>query len=181
MIVLGIELDPANETEEIDMWVFTSGGFVSAVQHRDNPDLVMVRARDRQSLETMLEGIELTGVADDEKFVRPDIVSVPGDYRWRVTVSKSTFVLFLQFEVLNYLNYDNFKNALTETRGKKWHNAAMGVWTDMLAIDDGPKAEVAERNWAFGVHGFNGPSEAEPWVEMSDEEYDAMMSEAPNA
>ena len=32
------------------MWIFTETGFVSAVQHRENPDYLMVRARDRQSL-----------------------------------------------------------------------------------------------------------------------------------
>jgi hypothetical protein len=158
------------------MWIFTTGGFVSAVQHRDNPELVMVRARDKESLETMLEGIELSGVANDEKFERPEIVSVPGDYRWRVTVSKATFAVFVQFEILNYLNYDNYKTALTKVRGEKWHRATMGVWTSMLAVDDGPEDEVSERNWAFGVHGFNGPVE-----ELTDEEWEAIMSEAPGA
>jgi hypothetical protein len=156
-----------------NMWVFTSGGFVSAVQLRSNEDLVMVRARDRQSLETMLEGIELSGVANDEVFERPEIVSVPGDYRWRVTISKATFVLFLQFEVLNYLNYDNFKTALTASRGKVYHDAAMGVWVKMLAVDDGPKEEVSERNAAWGLQ--------EDWALGSeDEDYEALMQELPH-
>lgn len=163
------------------MWIFTTGSFVSAVQHRDNPDLVMVRARDKESLETMLEGIELAGVADAEKFERPEIISVPGDYRWRVTISKATFAIYLQFEVLNYLNYENYKDALTKVRGEKWHRAAMGVWTSMLAVDDGPKAEVSERNWAYGVHGFDGGPAPEPWAEMTDDEYAEMMAEAPGA
>lgn len=157
------------------MWVFTSGGFVSAVQHRDNEDLVMVRARDRQSLETMLEGVELTGAADGEVFDRPEIVSVPGDYRWRVTVSKATFVLFLQFEVLNYLNYDNFKDALSASRGKIYHDAAMGVWVKMLAVDDGPKEETGARDRAWGLQ--------EDWTLGSEDDegfYEELMKEAPN-
>lgn len=155
------------------MWVFTTGGFVSAVQLRSNPDLVMVRARDRQSLETMLEGVELAGAANDEVFERPEIVSVPGDYRWRVTVSKATFVLFLQFEVLNYLNYDNFKNALTESRGKVYHDAAMGVWVKMLAVDDGPIEETGPRDHAWGLQ--------EDWtLDGEEEDYEAIMQELPN-
>lgn len=130
------------------MWVFTSGGFVSAVQHRDNEDLVMVRSRDRKSLETMLEGIELAGQAEGEAVELPEIVSVPGDYRYRVTVSKTTFVLFLGFEVLNYLTYDNFKNALTAARGKEWHDAAMGVWVKMLAVDDVKEERGSWDSWA---------------------------------
>jgi hypothetical protein len=157
------------------MWVFTSGGFVSAVQHRDNEDLVMVRARDRQSLETMLEGIELAGNANGEVFDRPEIVTVPGDYRWRVTVSKATFVLFLQFEVLNYLNYDNFKTALTAARGETWHSATMGVWVKMLAVDDGPTEETGPRDRAWGL-------QSEWSLEDEDDEsfYEGLMKEAPN-
>ena len=37
--------------EEIDMWVFTKFGFFSAVQQRDLPDVVIVRARVRGDLE----------------------------------------------------------------------------------------------------------------------------------
>ena len=33
------------------MWIFTSTGFVSAVVHRDDADLIVVRARDRESLQ----------------------------------------------------------------------------------------------------------------------------------
>lgn len=155
------------------MWIFTTGGFVSAVQLRSNPDLVMVRARDQLSLETMLEGIELAGTANDEVFERPEIVSVPGDYRYRVTISKATFVLFLQFEVLNYLNYDNFKTALTASRGEKWHDAAMGVWVKMLAVDDGPVEETEPRNHAWGL-------QSDWTLDGEEEDYEAIMQELPN-
>ena len=37
--------------DERHMWLFTETGFVSAVRHREDPDLLVVRARDRQSLE----------------------------------------------------------------------------------------------------------------------------------
>jgi hypothetical protein len=174
--MLNGEIEGSTNDKGDKMWVFTSGGFVSAVQLRSNEDMLMVRARDRQSLETMLEGIELAGAANDEVFERPEIVSVPGDYRYRVTVSKATFVLFLQFEVLNYLNYDNFKNALTASRGKEWHDAAMGVWVKMLAVDDGPKEEVTERNSAWGLQ--------EDWTLGSEDDesfYEELMKEEPNA
>ena len=35
------------------MWVFTETGFVSAVARRDDPDHLVVRARDRISLEPL--------------------------------------------------------------------------------------------------------------------------------
>jgi hypothetical protein len=37
------------------MWIFTSTGFVSAVVHRDDPDLIVVRARDLESLTPLIE------------------------------------------------------------------------------------------------------------------------------
>lgn len=126
------------------MWVFTTGGFVSAVEHRDNKDLLMIRARDRQSLDTMIEGIELAGNAinaDGEKLaVEKDLepkASDNADYRWRVVISKATFALWLQFEVLNYLNYPNFKSALGKHRGADFTSAAHRVWDDMQLVSDG--------------------------------------------
>lgn len=128
------------------MWVITTGGFVSAVEHRDNKDLVMVRARDKQSLDTMIEGIEMAGKAINENgeklSVEEDLEpksSDTADYRWRVTISKSTFALWLQFEVLNYLNYPNFKSALAKHRGGDFSRAAHKVWDDMQLVSDGPQ------------------------------------------
>ena len=37
------------------MWIFTETGFVSAVRHYDDLNLVVVRARDAQSLEVLAE------------------------------------------------------------------------------------------------------------------------------
>lgn len=122
------------------MWIFTTGGFVSAVEHREDPDLLMVRARDYRSLECMLDSIELAGNAEepDVERERPEIVmEVPADYPWRVTVPKATFALWLQFEVLNFLRYDShFKEALQAERGKDFYKAAMKVWVDMLDVED---------------------------------------------
>lgn len=126
------------------MWVWTTAGFVSAVEHRQNHDNVMVRARDRESLENMLTSIELAGkaLAEDgsEVTVDKDLViktSSKGDYRHRVTCSKSTFALFLQFEVLNYLSYPNFKSELAKFRGADFTSAAHSVWSVMHKVSDG--------------------------------------------
>lgn len=124
------------------MWIFTSAGFVSAVEHRDDKNLLMVRGRDKESLMTMLSGIELAGKAADEDYGvdAMTIYSETGsDYPWRVVVSKATFAIWMQFEIMNYLNYHNFKNALAENKGDKWKKAAMNVWTDMLAVEDKPR------------------------------------------
>lgn len=127
------------------MWIFASSGFVSAVEHRDNHDMLMVRARDRKSLEFMISSIELAGAAlpedGSEGVVDKDlkIVSSPsGDYRHRVVVSKATFALYLQFEVNNYLRYPNFKSELAKVRKEpEFSRAAHRVWDDMQLVSDG--------------------------------------------
>lgn len=130
------------------MWIFTTGGFVSAVEDKNNAEGVVVRARDRAALVNMLEGIELAGNASGDAQAVGEIVTGEGtDYRWRVRLSKATFAIWLQYEVLNFLDYGNFKNALTAERGDDYHRACMNVWTDMLAVDDGPKQTGKKRNW----------------------------------
>lgn len=156
------------------MWIFTTEGFISAVQDRKDEDKVVVRARDKKSLEAMLQTIELAGEAinrDAADGVEPvefgpyEIVTGLGtDYRWRVSgIDKGTFALFMQFEIMNFLGYSNFKDALTKSRGRVFHDAAMSVWVDMLAVDDGPK--VAGRAWDLtGADWSNEPS----WEELRD-------------
>lgn len=125
------------------MWIFTTGGFVSAVQHRDDHDLTMVRARDRLSLDAMLLSIEESfiesGKTEKEAkaitFNHP-IYAVVGDYKWRVVVPKSMFAMFMVQETMKYLNYSNFKSKLTETRGNNYHNVAMKIWTAAHGLTD---------------------------------------------
>lgn len=125
------------------MWIFTTGGFVSAVEHRDDKSQAMVRARDKKSLEEMLSGIRKafeeqgkTTEEIDEIMVDMSIYSVIGDYKWRAVVPKSAFALFLAYETMHYLNYANFKSKLTATRGQKWHDTAMKVWSAMFGVED---------------------------------------------
>lgn len=134
------------------MWVFTTGGFTSAVEHRDDKNLTMVRARDKKSLEEMLSGIEKGFVEagktpEEAKEMVKDwnIYAVVGDYKWRVVVPKSAYATYLVYEAMNYVNYSNFKSKLTATRGQKWHDVAMKVWSAMFGIEDhGVKTGVDE-------------------------------------
>lgn len=186
------------------MWIFTTEGFISAVADKKDPDKLVIRARDKKSLESMLQTIELAGEAinaDAEEGVEAvefgpfEIVTGQGtDYRWRVSgMDKGTFALFMQFEIMNFLSYTNYKDALTESRGEKYHRAAMNVWVDMLAVDDGPKG-LPGRSWDLTGGHWDG---AEPsWAEIreaelleaeaaadpeTEEEFAALMTEVPGA
>jgi hypothetical protein len=125
------------------MWVFTTGGFTSAVEHRDDDTMTMVRGRDKKSLEEMLSSMKAAlvegGKSEEEitDFMKNmEIYAVPGDYKWRVIVPKSAYALYLVYEAMHYVNYSNFKSKLTATRGDKWHDAAMSVWSAMFKITD---------------------------------------------
>ena len=126
----------------------------------------MVRARDKQSLETMLEGIELCGNAADEEGVEMQAQftiesSGKGDYRHRVTLPKTTFALWLQFEVLSYLTYPNFKSELAKVRGPEFTSAAHSVWSTMHKVSDGKQVygtvgEKGARIWTPPAKGAKG-------------------------
>jgi hypothetical protein len=135
------------------MWIFTTAGFVSAVQHRENPEDVLVRSRDRKSLEILLDNVELAGaeVGGDgravEKLTTEDIVEMDAksaDYRYRVRMSKATFALAIQHEILNFVDYDShFKEAAAAQRGKAWYQGLLQIWTIGLDYFDDKTGKIA--------------------------------------
>ena len=106
------------------MWVFTDTGFVSAVAHYDDPDMIVVRARDRESLK---------GVAS---IVDVPVVSTPhNDYPYRVHVSRAVFQQWLTTSVAD-MEYTNFKNRVHETRGDRFYYALSSVWNTMHEVEE---------------------------------------------
>jgi hypothetical protein len=117
------------------MWLFTQDGFVSTVENKKKPGTLMVRARDRQSLELVST---LTG---------EEIVVSPGhDYAYRVFVTREQFAEFLVANAYA-IDYGNFKDRVWGTRGDVWHDAAGSVWAEMLAVTD----EEARTN-GYGIY-----------------------------
>lgn len=85
----------------INMWLFTLNSFVSVVRHREEPELLLVRARRRGDL------IELLG-KKWEKEVREDL---DADYRYRVILGEKAFKKVISGYISGRLNYDNYKAA----------------------------------------------------------------------
>lgn len=126
------------------MWVFTQTGFVSAVQNRHNPDYLVVRGRDRQSLQ------ELADVCAVEiKFM------TGSDYPYRVFVSKEDFRSWMNDQI-DFLDYDNFKNQVAITRGKDFAHALGSVWSTMHDVED-EEARKRFRDYEAGL-GFSSIS-----------------------
>jgi hypothetical protein len=106
------------------MWVFTQHGFVSAVQHFDNQEQIVVRSRDKESL------------ALASAFFETKVISSPSnDYPFRIVLSRDQFAEFIQTEVA-MLDYTNFKSRLDVSRGEHWHDTASQVWSIMHDIED---------------------------------------------
>ena len=104
------------------MWIFTSTGFVSAVVHRDDADLIVVRARDLESLEPL---IERTGAE-----VNP---WTSWDYAYRIVVPRVEFATWLS-ERASAIDYTNFKDSARERRGGDFVKALGKVWDVMHAF-----------------------------------------------
>lgn len=106
------------------MWIFTETGFVSAVQHRDNPEYLMVRARDRESLESLAAMLSI------------EIKSTPNaDYPYRLVATKEDVKSWVN-DSIDFLGYSNFKNQVAITRGKEYAYALGSVWSTMHDVED---------------------------------------------
>lgn len=106
------------------MWIFTQHGFVSAVTHFDNNDKIIVRARDKQSLEM-----------PSLLFSKTIVTTPKNDYPFRVVLERSEFIEFMRIEC-EMIDYTNFKGRLDSSRGEQWHDTAFKVWSVMHEIED---------------------------------------------
>lgn len=99
------------------MWVFTKNSFISAVEHRDRPNDVMIRARCRRHLVRLFPKR------------KEQIVKTPhADYMWRLVVSKKELAKVLSDYILRSLTYDNFKGAQEPEASGAWMDFLHSVW-----------------------------------------------------
>lgn len=108
------------------MWLFTDFGFFSAVQHRDDPTKVMVRARARADLQSLLDRNDFVGDVD--------IVTTPAaDYPYRIVVDKTDWTAAVA-RAASSVDYDNFKGAVAARQGWNRADAYHHVWHACHAI-----------------------------------------------
>ena len=104
------------------MWLFTTTGFISIVE--DDADQLIVRARDSFSLSPLAQSYNV------------EIRSTPtADYPYRIFLSKDQFKNYLHNQA-GLINYKNFKSEVAITRGKKFANALLSVWSAMHDVED---------------------------------------------
>lgn len=106
------------------MWMFTEKGLISAVRHYSKKGVVVVRARETESL----SGLSILAKVAVKK-------SPYNDYPYRVHVNDDVFQEWSISSAAS-MEYTNFKDRVHETRGDQFANVLMGVWEIMHDVED---------------------------------------------
>ena len=105
------------------MWLATTHGFYSVVEHRDDPDHLLVRARVHQDLEALAD--QIPGI---EPYETPE-----GDYRWRAEVTREQWRDAVA-KLAMAIDYPNFKNAVDDRQGREREEIYSGVWAQLKTL-----------------------------------------------
>ena len=96
------------------MWVFTTKGFLSIVQHKDVADHFQVKSRVRAPLESL--------------WPEHDILEIGwADYRFRINIRKDEAIPVIAKQIEQVL-YTSFKD---ECRDDDYHQALTRIWSTM--------------------------------------------------
>lgn len=100
------------------MWICLNNAFLSVVAHRDNPDLLLVRARVPGHIEAVFG-------KDYKVFTDP-----AADYFYRAEVPRTAVAQALAGRV-EKIDYDNFKNSV---KSRDLHDAYLEFWNVMFRL-----------------------------------------------
>ena len=98
------------------MWVFFKDGFISAVQNKDDPEELIVRARSKEHLKSFLGPF-----SEDFITETPD-----ADYQFRAFVDREVFVA-LMADHANEVDYPNFKKSCSHL-SYLWQTVLLKTW-----------------------------------------------------
>ena len=119
------------------MWIF-SDGFISVVAHNEKPDTLLVRARDEDSL---LSLVEATGAT---------LRHTPNnDYPYRIEALREAFSAWLAEQASN-ISYSNYKSEMWSQR-PEFGDALHDVWVAMHQVTPNRVTE-ADRQRAEGLY-----------------------------
>lgn len=104
------------------MWIFTQHGFASAVQHRNDPTLLVVRFRDDRDAASYAQALK---EANARRVRLPRVTrNDRADYLWRMIVPAKQWAALLAKEA-EAIDYGNFKGMMHERRP---------AWTELGSI-----------------------------------------------
>lgn len=96
------------------MWLFTRTGFVSIVEHLDDPDILVVRSRFAGHIRRI--------------FPNARVIKTPeADYLYRAYIPRHEVADAVK-KAAEAIDYPNFKNAVGE---RAYHDACADVWATL--------------------------------------------------
>ena len=109
------------------MWMFAKDGFVSIVEDREAPGMLLVRGRVRGDIEALFPGAKVEATPKR-------------DYLYRTSLPREAVAVRVA-EMVALIDYDNFKNSTALDR----HAPYMNVWTTMYGLQQ-QRARPKRRN-----------------------------------
>lgn len=103
------------------MWVFLNDAFVSAVEHKDDDRLLVVRARVEGDLERFFRGLNIDVQRHEDR-----------DYLFRTIIPKEDFARQLSAHA-EKIDYPNFKGSMAPEEFDR-HEAYLRVWGVMAHL-----------------------------------------------
>jgi len=112
------------------MWLFCKRGFVSIVQHKDQPDMLLVRARCRSDIDQFRDMLEAYGC-------EAEVHETPvADYAYRLTAPKDAVARTVA-ALVQGIDYTNFKDCV---HGEPAIDEAyMACWWAMKRFQNSPR------------------------------------------
>lgn len=108
------------------MWIFTKHGYLATVQHRDEPDTIIVRTRVKKDLVTCkklyfkkMGKIEFNETAD---------------YPYRANISKADFAEGMALAIQD-TDYEKFKSAVGDEQGRARESLYTNIWSTLTRLD----------------------------------------------
>lgn len=110
------------------MWIFTTIGFLSAVEDRQTPGNMLVRFRDPGHAAAFVAAA-YAGRSGRRAQIRE--TPPPADYRWKVSITRHRFVETIA-ALADGIDYNNFKSACHRQRPDPYPgHSTMEIWTTM--------------------------------------------------
>jgi hypothetical protein len=122
------------------MWIITKTGFISVVQSRNDPDNLLVRARNPEHL-----------AAGFPNFVEEIFEDKDADYRWRLEVPRE-IVADMLADAVDELDYDSHVKEEVSGADKDLYHAMLRMWNAHYDYQtDVVKRQVAASTQLRGV------------------------------
>lgn len=118
------------------MWIFTTAGFISVSAHPADRDVLVIRARDRASIDTVADGVELVGGSEAVHVETLPLAFPTVAYPFQVYVDRAAFGTWLAHETAEYVDYEDFERAAEGSLGPDWADVLRRVRINASAIED---------------------------------------------